>query len=128
MSNNHNHYNKNPLEYITTDIFDLITVNGRISKKLVEKVIIPEIDRYYESLQEITRLKKALEIANEAIGFYADKGNWFYDFGMYQNEFKSITEEDSEVFDIDGKLIPKHYGGKRAREAKKQIKELMESK
>lgn len=76
--------------------------------------------------EEITRLKKALEIANEAIGFYGNKGNWFYDYGMYQNEFKSIAEEDSELFDIDGMLIPKHYGGKRAREAQKQIKEVME--
>ena len=67
MSSNHNHYNKNPLEFVTTDIFDLTTVNGRILKKLVEKVIIPEIDRYYESLREITKLKKALEIANTFI-------------------------------------------------------------
>ena len=91
-----------------------------------------EFDRHNEAKsgkekdQEITKLKNALEVAKKTIGFYADKGNWFYDFGMYQNEFKSIAEEDSEVFDIDGKLIPKHYGGKRAREAQKQIKEIME--
>lgn len=84
-------------------------------------------DRKY-MLKEITRLKQALEIANEAIGFYGDKGNWFYDNGLYQNEFKSIAEEDSELFDIEGKLIPKHYGGKRARKAQKQIQEIMEEK
>ena len=100
MSNNHNHYNKNPLEFVTTDIFDLITVKGRISKKLVEKVIIPKIDRYYASLQEITKLKKALEIANEAL-VKIDSSN--DDMKYFNSEIDSILKE-----------------------AQKQIKEIME--
>lgn len=103
MSNNHNHYNKNPLELITTDIFDLITVNGRISKKLVEKVIIPEIDRYYASLQEITKLKKALHVANESLE-------------KIEKECKSVImnqEHDT-------------YASVTARKAQKQIKKIME--
>ena len=100
MSSNHNHYNKNPLEFVTTDIFDLITVNGRISKKLVEKVIIPEIDRYYESLKEITKLKKSLEIANEAL-VKIDSSN--DDMKYFNSEIDSILKE-----------------------AQKQIKETME--
>lgn len=125
MSNNHNHYNKNPLEYITTDIFDLITVNGRISKKLVEKVIIPEIDRYYESLREITRLKKALEIANEAIGFYADTANWQApeDQGFHVDDLSLGVRDMIEAEDsMSG------CGGEKAREAKKQIQDIMEEK
>ena len=102
MSHNHNHYNKNPLEFVATDIFDLITVNGRISKKLVEKVIIPEIDRYYESLKEINKLKKSLEIANEAL-VKIDSSN--DDMKYFNSEIDSILKE-----------------------AQKQIQEIMESK
>lgn len=129
MSNNHNHYNINPLEYVTTDIFDLITVNGRISKKLVEKVIIPKIDRYYESLQEITLLKKALKIADEAIGFYELHNNWLgineaNPFNLSGLKWIRIVEDDAFYDDKNRE----YRGGKRAREALKQIEEVMEGK
>lgn len=44
-----------------TTIFDLISVNGRISKKLFEKIVTP-------SLEEIESLKEANKVLREAIG------------------------------------------------------------
>lgn len=57
---------------------------------------------------EITKLKKALVIADEAIGFYADKDNWDDD------QFTPTVWDDGKV-DM----------GDKSREAQKQIKEIL---
>ena len=84
-----------------------------------------------EMVKEITRLKKALEIANEAIGFYADPMTYFSDHEG--GEFGYISEDDREDLHISIKEFndtePDFYdevGGKLAREAQKQIKDVME--
>lgn len=84
-----------------------------------------------EQCKEITRLKKALEIANEAIGFYANPMTYFSDHEG--GGFGYISEDDREDLYIAIKEFndtePDFYdevGGSRAREAQKQIKEIME--
>lgn len=79
-----------------------------------------------DMLKEITRLKKALEIANEAIGFYGNKENWGYS-GVPKNRahLAGIIVDNDCGMDLDKY---KFMGGKRAREAQKQIKEIVEGK
>lgn len=69
-----------------------------------------------EKDQEITRLKKALEIANEAIGFYAE----------VTNNPKQYMRQGYLVYNLKKKIFVD--GGEKAREAQKQIKEIMEAK
>lgn len=73
-----------------------------------------------EFYQEITRLKKALEIANEAIGFYAKEDNW-----LFSPEYEAPSIRTEIKLDHDCQV---GCSGKRAREAQKQIKEVMEEK
>ena len=54
---------------IEATIYDYIEVNGRISKKLFEKVVMPKLDRI-ENLE--SQNKKLIE----ALRFYADLDNW----------------------------------------------------
>lgn len=67
--------------------------------------------------QEITRLKKALEIANEAIGFYAKEDNW-----LFSSEYGTPSIKTEIKLDHDCQV---GCSGKRAREAQKQIKEIL---
>lgn len=73
--------------------------------------------------QEITRLKKALEIASEAIGFYANTYNWASDADN-NPDFYDCIENDFHDCNEDGYKFKS--GGKKAIEAQKQIKEIME--
>ena len=76
-------------------------------------------------LREIESLKKQVAILKEACEFYGDKENWFgggdndytYFQGIRLNENESISE-DWEAFGTNS------YGGKRARQALKEIREL----
>jgi hypothetical protein len=58
--------------FVTTTLFDGITINGRISKKLFDKIITPQIDRLE---QENAKLKEENKILEEAV-ILADK-HWF---------------------------------------------------
>jgi len=50
---------------IHTDIYDMIMVNGRISKKLFQKVVEPSLDRGFKAIEENQRLKDVIrEIRN----------------------------------------------------------------
>lgn len=75
--------------------------------------------------EEITKLKKALEIANEAIGFYANKSSYC----TTKNVRPRIPWEKRLVVasDVDEDCAGFPVAGLRAREAQKQIKEIMES-
>lgn len=66
--------------------------------------------------QEITKLKKALELANKAIEFYAD----------VTNNPKQYMRQGYLVYNLKKKIFVD--GGEKAREAQKQIKEVMEGK
>ena len=70
--------------------------------------------------QEITKLKEALKIANEAIEFYAEHKNWLR--SSLADVARTIGPEDLE--EIKGYAI--RCGGLKAREAQKQIQEIME--
>lgn len=76
-------------------------------------------------VNEITKLKKALEIANKAIEFYADKANWQTpeSQGFYVDD---ISKDVSDMIETDDS--ESGSGGDKAREAQKQIKEIMEGK
>ena len=58
---------------IETTIFDYIEVNGRISKKLVQKVIIPMLNE----LAELRKFKKEavdlLDKSARGLGYYGEK-------------------------------------------------------
>lgn len=79
--------------------------------------------------KEITRLKKALGIANEAIGFYEQasriEGDSDEEMVTTLVSYTGINRRNSGAGTIQSSH--KKYG-KRAREAQKQIKEVMESK
>ena len=66
--------------------------------------------------QEITRLKKALDIANEAIGFYGNLNRWSSPI-MRQGRLISMPKIETSL-----------DAGDKAREAQKQIQEAMEGK
>lgn len=58
--------------YIEVDIFDYVTVNGRISKKLCEKVFVAKIDELSNKLEESqlanAKLLKAFENLRRHLG------------------------------------------------------------
>ena len=62
--------------------------------------------------QEITKLKKSLEVANEAIEFYANEAKFI---DGYEHDESPVTRGKIKIWVL----------GKRAREAQKQIKEIM---
>lgn len=69
--NSHHHYSKLP-DYFDdnnffTDIYDQITSNGRISKKLFEKVVEPQLHRGLKAIEELSDLQKRLSEAEELI-------------------------------------------------------------
>lgn len=88
-----------------SSILDKCTVNGRISKKLCEKLILPQI----EKLQEQNK------ILREALEFYAEIKNYDY-IEQYNNAFTVIDPVDCEKF-VDKWHDITFIGGKRAREA-----------
>lgn len=67
---------------------------------------------YCDPIAHIEKLQKALEIANEAIEFYAEKGDVFE---QYSDDFSEVEHAFLSVEVV----------GKRARQAKQQIKEIL---
>ena len=78
----------------------------------------PDCEKVYLAVdkREYDKLKEALEIANEAIGFYTNVTN---NPKQYMRQGYIVYNLKKEIF-IDG--------GEKAREAQKQIKEVMESR
>ena len=78
-------------------------------------------DYVYKSLViENEKLKRALEIAREKLGFYANHIEWDYDNKDKEGEFCEIAVTDMEC------LNPRlSIGGKRARQALKEIEEVL---
>lgn len=76
---------------------------------------------------EIEKLKKALEIAREKFGFYADIKSWgFVNQDESHKTWVVINESDTEIH-VNKKLPEEIYdlGGKRARIALKEIEEVL---
>ena len=70
---------------------------------------------------QVLALIEALEKANEALGFYGDDINWDWPRdGQEENSMIDI----SDCGEVEG--LCDFRGGKRAREAKAQIKKLLE--
>lgn len=91
---------------------------------------------YSELAPEIEKLKKQLEIAREAIGFYANKGSWNYT-GMCSHEDNlKYVGPNCKFYDKHGTIkiddIEEHnetlrFGGKKAREALEEMEGINEN-
>jgi hypothetical protein len=95
---------------IECDIFDYVTVNGRISKKLCEKVFVSRI-RELES--KLKAQQELIHIMKEALEFYANEMNWSLDdyYGISgQMRSRVIMYKDS-----DERNDCYQYAGSRAR-------------
>lgn len=131
---------------IECDIYDYIEVKGRISKKLFEKYVMPQLKEITalkaelkaereavmslieqrDSLNEkVDSLESQLEAANKIIevleksnGFYAEVLNWF-NLEVVE-EFALIKNNDCDR-DIPSRKI---VGGKRARQALAEVEKI----
>lgn len=71
-----------------------------------------------ELLAENKSLKERVEIAKEALKFYADEGNWCWCVEEDQDDYIMMND------DVDySRVGPRRYAGKVAREALSQIEQ-----
>lgn len=98
--------------YIIDDLTwsDRISVNGRISKKLFEKVITPK-------LKEIEALRKQRDEAIKIVEFYADE----------EGEHWAACRDD-DTYETCCHITSENSGGKRAREFLGKLKNKEEQK
>jgi len=71
-------------------------------------------------IQMIDNLERKLEVAVEALEFYGDNGNWSTNL-HYSRDLNTIGRDDTSEFKARTGVIWKS-GGKRARQALKEIK------
>lgn len=93
---------------------------------LMGKGAFDSYDKTRELEQKLAKAEAALKVAEEAIGFYADKDNWS---GTSDVEFaKCIFKRtsDNEYDDEDERLPRAFTGGKRARQAMASMKKVLD--
>lgn len=91
----------NDLPLVETTIYDYIELNGRISKKLFQKIVEPK-------LAELEIIKAENKKLREALSHYANKYCW---------QGTHIGPSDYWFDDTQGYWL----GGKRARETLKEV-------
>lgn len=95
--------------FITTDDLTEITINGRISKKLFEKRILPKLKERESLLAERDLLVKALEeIASQEDGYCRSR---YYDIDGDGNQIERCEEFDVVRFATEA-LAKIRGGGK----------------
>ena len=104
------------------ETFDYIKDTGEITNFVRSK--IQKAWNYQQ--QKLAKAEAALKVAEEAIGFYADKDNWS---GTSDVEFaKCIFKRtsDNEYDDEDERLPRAFTSGKRARQAMASMKKVLD--
>lgn len=101
-----------------TNVLDMISVNGRISKKLFEKIVAPKLNQI-NKLQSIIALQdEMIKNLREAVEFYGDKFSWCCRNDS-PNAYRILPHDRSET--TKAKLT----GGRLARQTLKEVDEIM---
>ena len=77
--------------YFTSTIYDYIESNGRISKKLFEKIVMPKLDRLIE-------IEKRLEEAEEVLEMVADNTKMPHQHTEPQLRLYCLAERANEYY------------------------------
>jgi hypothetical protein len=90
-----------------------------------QKVIIPKLEKQNADLvMKLLQSEQREELLKECVEFYGDGDNWFNGVFDERNKFEHI-DDDKDVEQKERKCGEQYtVGGKKAREALKQIKEM----
>lgn len=85
-----------------TTIYDMITVNGRISKKLFQKLIEPKLEKLAKLEKKV--FEQQLKISNDAIDRLNDDRD--ITIGVLEFVNKNLKEENQQLRQIIAETLP----------------------